>query len=51
MILHEVEGVTNASKVNIELAGHVMENVSAGITGTIAAYNKDIPGFIGYIHV
>jgi hypothetical protein len=51
VILHEVEGVTFASKANIELAGVVMENVSSGITGTLAAYNKDVPDIIGYFHI
>jgi hypothetical protein len=51
MILHEVEGVAFASKANIELAGVVMENVSSGITGTMAAYNKDVPDIIGYFHI
>lgn len=51
MILHEVEGVAFASKANIELAGVVMENVSSGITATMAAYNKDVPDIIGYFHI
>ncbi len=50
-ILHEVEGVTNVSKVNIELAGEVMEKASLGITETITKINDDIPDFVGYLHI
>ncbi len=51
VILHEVEGVTFASKANIELAGVVLENVSSGVAGTMAAYKKDVPDIIGYFHI
>jgi hypothetical protein len=51
VIFDEVEGVTNVSKANIVLAGEVMEKVSSGITDTIGRFNKDIPGFIGYLHI
>jgi hypothetical protein len=51
VILQEVECVTNAAKGSIELAGAVMENMGSGINETIAAYKKDTPGFMDYIHI
>ena len=51
VILNNVEGITNASKANIELAGAVMESVSSGITETVAAYKKVVPGFMDYFHI
>jgi len=51
VILQEVEGVANATKGSIELAGTVMDNMGAGINETIADYNKDTPGFMAYLHI
>lgn len=51
VILDEVEAVTNASKVNIDLAGVVMENVSSGITETLATYEKNTSDFMNYFHI
>ena len=51
MILQEVECVTNAAKGSIELAGVVMENMGSGINETIAAYKKNIPGFMAYLQI
>ena len=51
VILQEVECVTNAAKGSIELAGAVMENMGTGINETVAAYKKDTPGFMAYIHI
>jgi hypothetical protein len=51
VIINEVECVTNAAKASIELAGVVMVNMGSGINDTIAAYKKDTPDFMAYIHI
>jgi len=51
VILQEVEYVTSAAKGSIELAGVVIENMGSGFNETAAAYRKDTPDFVSYIHI
>jgi hypothetical protein len=51
VIIQEVESVTSAAKGSIELAGAVMENMGSGINETVAAYKKDAPDFMTYVHI
>jgi hypothetical protein len=51
VILNEVECITSAAKGSIELAGVVMVNMGSGFNETIAAYKKDTPDFMAYIHI
>ena len=51
MILQEVESVTNAAKVSIELAGAVIENVDSGINETVGVHKRDASGFMAYLHI
>lgn len=50
-ILQEVECVTNAAKGSIELAGVVMGDMGYGINETVAAFKKDTPNFMAYLHI
>ena len=51
VILQEVEGITDAAKGSIELAGIVMENVGSGINETLVAYKHETGGVMAYIHI